>query len=68
MSDEAVQIKTMNESTKRSRFDYRPMGRAVAGSGLADRAEESIQFLSRWAGIVAFAGALAAISYFLFRG
>lgn len=67
MVDEAVQFKIKSESQKGSRFDYRPMGRAGA-AGFAERAEESIQLLSRWAGIIAFAGALAAISYFLFRG
>ncbi|WP_231923332.1 hypothetical protein [Sphingobium cloacae] len=68
MSDEAVRIKIADESSKDSCFGYRPMGSAIAVPGLADRAEQSIQILSRWAGILAFAGALAAISYFLFRG
>ncbi|EQA97374.1 hypothetical protein V475_01000 [Sphingobium baderi LL03] len=44
------------------------MGKALAAPAFADRAEQSIQLLSRWAGIAAFVGALAAISYFLFRG
>jgi len=68
VSDEAVQIKIANEISKSSGFNYRPMGRALAAPAFADRAEQSIQLLSRWAGIAAFAGALAAVSYFLFRG
>ena len=33
---------------------------------MVDRAEQGIQFISRWAGILAFAGALAGIVYLIF--
>ncbi|WP_242122696.1 hypothetical protein [Sphingobium sp. Sx8-8] len=32
----------------------------------ADRAESGVQLLSRWAGILAFVGAVAAIAYLIF--
>lgn len=33
---------------------------------LADRAESGVQLLSRWAGILAFVGAVAAIAWLIF--
>jgi hypothetical protein len=33
---------------------------------VADRAERGVELLSRWAGILAFVGAVAAIAYLIF--
>ncbi|UZW55988.1 hypothetical protein NUH86_04130 [Sphingobium sp. JS3065] len=39
---------------------------AYAGSvTMADRAERGVQFVSRWAGILAFVGAVAAIAWLI---
>lgn len=39
---------------------------ARTGITIADRAERGVQLVSRWAGILAFAGALAAIAWLIF--
>lgn len=46
-----------------ARRDF-PM-RTVAPT-FADRAESGVQFVSRWAGILAFVGTIAAIAYLIF--
>ena len=38
----------------------------VDGFTFADRAESGIQLVSRWAGILAFVGAVAAIAWLIF--
>lgn len=37
-----------------------------ADQAIADRAESAIQLLSRWAGILAFVGAVAGIAWLIF--
>ncbi|EPR16001.1 hypothetical protein M527_22625 [Sphingobium indicum IP26] len=38
----------------------------VEGKTFADRAESGVQILSRWAGILAFVGTVAAIAWLIF--
>jgi hypothetical protein len=38
----------------------------IDGMTFADHAESGVQLLSRWAGIVAFVGAVAAIAWLIF--
>lgn len=65
MTDKTVQLEISEKSVDRRPIAYRPMGHAPVELSFADQAERSIQILSRWAGIFAFAAALAALAYAL---
>ncbi|KKW92798.1 MULTISPECIES: hypothetical protein [Sphingobium] len=55
-----VQPSLMDKAEARREFPVR-----ADAATFADRAESGIQFVSRWAGILAFVGAVAAIAWLI---
>ncbi|SCW35765.1 hypothetical protein SAMN02927924_00162 [Sphingobium faniae] len=58
MIDKSAQLETV-KSLKGA--DFGSVGRAATALSFAEKAERSVQWLSRWAGVAAFAMALGAL-------
>ena len=66
MADDFATVAVAQHSITHAAQAGRSFQPAVPTVSAADKAERGIQLLSRWAGILAFAGTLAVIAYLLF--
>ncbi|EQB30041.1 hypothetical protein [Sphingobium ummariense] len=65
MADEIATIAAAQPKAGHARTITHP-SQQVADQNIVDRAENAIQLLSRWAGILAFVGAVAGIAWLIF--
>ncbi|HJT38857.1 MAG TPA: hypothetical protein VJM79_03925 [Rhizorhapis sp.] len=66
MADDFAAVAVAQHSISHAAEAGRSFQPAAATVSAADKAERGIQLLSRWAGILAFVGTVAAIAYLVF--